>query len=79
MSLSAHPLVAPVFTYDHELCLPTNFILNQKVAEQLSGMSTLLALLPLFLWLLAPGTWNCCPCCRDKGKIKNFDASADDS
>jgi hypothetical protein len=33
LSLAAHPMVAPLFTYDHEVCRPTNFKLNQPTAE----------------------------------------------
>mmetsp|Transcript_5521 Transcript_5521/g.9410 ORF Transcript_5521/g.9410 Transcript_5521/m.9410 type:complete len:147 (-) Transcript_5521:596-1036(-) len=78
--LAPHCLVMPVFTYNHERCLPTNFVLNQKMAENLATISLIVALLPVFLLIITPLNWNtvCCGKCK-KQRVMNFDMNSNDS
>ena len=78
--VAPHPLIAAIFTYEHEVCRPTNFVLNQPMAESMSALSGVIAFIPILLILMTPTNWNwvCCGRCKPN-RVSNFDLSANDS
>lgn len=62
-SLCTNCLMAPVFTYDHVNCMPRNFIIGQNSAERLSVAGLVLTVIPLFVYLILPGSLRRLSCC----------------
>lgn len=65
-TLAPNALMAPMYTYDHDKCLPRNFMINRPTAEMLAAFSLFLITVPIALLLLIPNFLKKFMCCKRK-------------
>ena len=64
MCLSTSCLLASLYTYDHENCMPRNFLIPQQIAEAVGCAALFLIAFPLIFMLLIPTFWRRLVCCK---------------
>ena len=63
-SVAPAALVAPMYTYDHEVCLAANWHLTQKEAGLYSCVALVCWAVILGIFILTPSTWIGWSCCK---------------
>lgn len=62
-SVAPSALLAPIYTYDHDNCIPTNFVLTQKLSGLISAIAFLILFFCAIILIVSPTTcmrWSCC-------------------
>ena len=71
-STAPSALIGPLFTYDHENCLASNFVLTNKQAADMSATAITIWFFVIIFYLCIPATctsWSCCKQSKQK-KVK---------
>ena len=62
-STAPNALMAPMYTYDHDNCMPTNFLITQRFSGLMSAITFLFICSCAVFFILMPNTftrWTCC-------------------
>ena len=74
-------LTAPLFAFDHQNCMPRNFLISKITSEYLAMASLIATAIPVIFYIINPRNWRRFVCCK-KGKKRvvaaAFDETAED-